>query len=187
MKVLRASRERDGRFPSRIPHIGHTCSSRPLPTIPPAALTLKEHENVKHKLAWLTAAFAAGAFGIAIALASSGTEDRPPVAAPQDQPAPPGHTAVGPQRTVYVAAAAGSSTSTQDELKAVRVAGSIPAGPTEATVVTDTDCAPDAAGVSHCLNELRLPGGRRLTVRHAHKMSEVACLTPGERVTVAPA
>jgi len=69
-------------------------------------------------------------------------------------------------------------------MKATRVRGSVPRTATIATVRTDEDCAPDAAGVSHCLNRLELPGGRKLVVRHLHRMADVPCMTPGERVRV---
>ncbi|MGZ4137590.1 MAG: hypothetical protein ACXVPX_08475 [Actinomycetota bacterium] len=61
-----------------------------------------------------------------------------------------------------------------------------PAGPMMATVLSDANCAPDADGVSHCLNRLRLDSGSELTVRHNHRMIEVPCLSPGERVLVEP-
>lgn len=67
---------------------------------------------------------------------------------------------------------------------AYRVAGSLPAGAAGATVLRDENCQPDRFGVSHCLNALRLAGGRTLTVRHDHKMSNDPCLAPGERVRV---
>jgi hypothetical protein len=51
-------------------------------------------------------------------------------------------------------------------------------------VLTDEQCQPDAAGVSHCLNTIRLTSGQTIAVRHPHRMSEVPCLAPGERVTV---
>jgi hypothetical protein len=60
--------------------------------------------------------------------------------------------------------------------------GTMPRRPTTATVLTDTDCAPDQNGVSHCSNILRLVSGRRITVRHDHKMMNDPCLSPGERV-----
>ena len=62
--------------------------------------------------------------------------------------------------------------------------GKMPRRPTTATVLTDTDCAADRNGVSHCSNILRLASGRRITVRHDHKMMNDPCLTPGERVRV---
>jgi hypothetical protein len=55
-------------------------------------------------------------------------------------------------------------------------------GATITTVLTDENCQPDAAGVSHCINRLHAPGGVRIVVRHNHRMHEVRCLVPGERV-----
>ena len=62
--------------------------------------------------------------------------------------------------------------------------GRMPARTTMATVLTDTDCAADRNGISHCSNILRLVSGRRITVRHDHTMMNDPCLTPGERVHV---
>jgi hypothetical protein len=61
--------------------------------------------------------------------------------------------------------------------------GQIPAGATGAIVRSDANCQPDQDGVSHCLNELDF-GADTVVVRHHHKMSEVPCLTPGEKVNV---
>lgn len=72
-------------------------------------------------------------------------------------------------------------------LHALRFSGPVPSRPSAATVVTDEDCSPDGEGVSHCLNQIRLVGGQTLTVRHPHRMMEVPCLSPGERVIVRPA
>ena len=69
-------------------------------------------------------------------------------------------------------------------MRAQRLSGPLPARPVMGTVVSDANCEPDAAGVSHCRNVVRMPGGRRLTVRHPHRMMEVPCMTPGERVRV---
>ena len=63
------------------------------------------------------------------------------------------------------------------------VRGQYPDGASQATVRTDENCAPDAQGVSHCLNELDL-GGATIVVQHHHKMSLTPCLTPGETVKV---
>jgi hypothetical protein len=65
--------------------------------------------------------------------------------------------------------------------------GSVPGGPVAATVLSDENCEPDAQGVSHCVNRLRLAGGGTLVVRHPHRMMEVPCLEPGEHVMVRPA
>jgi len=62
--------------------------------------------------------------------------------------------------------------------------GQMPPKATTATVVTDTDCAADRNGISHCSNILRLASGRRITVRHDHSMMNDPCLSPGERVRV---
>ena len=62
--------------------------------------------------------------------------------------------------------------------------GKSPAKATTATVVSDTDCAADRNGISHCANILRLASGRRITVRHDHSMMNDPCLSPGERVHV---
>jgi hypothetical protein len=61
------------------------------------------------------------------------------------------------------------------------VRGQYPDGATQATVRTDENCAADADGVSHCLNELDL-GGTTIVIQHHHKMSLTPCLTPGETV-----
>jgi len=62
--------------------------------------------------------------------------------------------------------------------------GRTPARATIATVVTDTNCAADRNGISHCANILQLASGRRITVRHDHSMMNDACLSPGERVRI---
>jgi hypothetical protein len=67
---------------------------------------------------------------------------------------------------------------------AYRLEGVTPVAPTVAEVLTDVNCEPDRFGISHCVNELALPGGRRLTVRHDHDMHEFPCLTPGDRIRV---
>ena len=64
-------------------------------------------------------------------------------------------------------------------------AGQIPEGATMAKVLTDTNCEPDADGVSHCLNDLQI-GNIIVTVQHHHQMHSVPCLSPGETVTLMP-
>lgn len=63
--------------------------------------------------------------------------------------------------------------------------GQIPKGATTAEVLTDTNCEPDADGVSHCLNDLQI-GNVIVTVQHHHQMHSVPCLSPGETVTLMP-
>jgi len=65
--------------------------------------------------------------------------------------------------------------------------GAMPREPMMAEVLTDTDCAPDEQMVSRCRNEMQLPGGRRIVLRHPHDMSSVPCLAPGEQVRLVPA
>jgi hypothetical protein len=55
-----------------------------------------------------------------------------------------------------------------------------------ARVLTDTRCNPDAMGVSHCLNRMQLADGTQITVVHDHRMMDMPCLSPGERVTLTP-
>ncbi len=111
--------------------------------------------------------------------------------------------ATSPLRTVYIAKSARSlrQTSfvrTRDCLRRPRscvngarglelvylTRGKMPAKATAAIVLTDTDCAADRNGISHCSNVLRLAPGRRITVRHDHSMMNDPCLSPGERVQV---
>lgn len=50
--------------------------------------------------------------------------------------------------------------------------------------MTDTNCAADRNGISHCSNILRLTSGRTITVRHDHSMMNDPCLSPGEHVLI---
>ena len=52
------------------------------------------------------------------------------------------------------------------------------------TVMTDTDCDPDAQGLSHCHNIIDLGGGLRIEVENTHNMPVHPCLSPGQRLTV---
>lgn len=61
------------------------------------------------------------------------------------------------------------------------VEGTLPTDALYARVLTDEDCAPDAVGVSHCLNRLSV-AGTEVAVRHHHRMQDVPCLSPGELV-----
>ena len=72
-------------------------------------------------------------------------------------------------------------------IRAGLLEGRMPSAPTTAVVLTDEDCAPDFAGISHCRNELRLADGTRISVRHHHDMQRYSCLSPGEKVRVVPA
>lgn len=56
-----------------------------------------------------------------------------------------------------------------------------------ATVLTDEDCTPDDAGISHCRNSLRGDNGAEIVVRHPHDMMKIPCLEPGELVLLVAA
>jgi len=117
------------------------------------------------------------ALGLAVAVSALSGRDEPQTA---PSPAP---TAASSRRLIVSKTDDGVST-TPRSLRATLVSGSLPAQPVTATVLTDENCTPDAAGISHCLNSLRMPDGSLAQVRHHHPMSTVACLTPGEHVTV---
>ena len=53
-------------------------------------------------------------------------------------------------------------------------------------VLTDSDCTPDAQGLSHCHNFIELENGDKIQIQNNHQMSVHRCLQPGERVEVAP-
>ncbi|MGB7588330.1 MAG: hypothetical protein WBM00_06440 [Solirubrobacterales bacterium] len=154
---------------------------------------------MKSKLAKIVFAVAAAAAlavaAIVIALGASGGGGSASPAAlgggEAASPSPPGaHLSEQPDemRTVLVSRGREPSPSPPGPmLHAVRLKGSIPSRQVAGTVLTDEDCSPDAEGVSHCINRLRLAGGRVLVVRHPHRMMDVPCLSPGEHVMVRPA
>ncbi len=99
-----------------------------------------------------------------------------------------GGAATGKTRTVLVSSGREPAPSSPGPvLHVLDLKGPVPSGPVAATVLSDENCEPDADGVSHCITRLRLADGATLTVRHPHRMMEVSCLEPGERVTVRPA
>lgn len=62
--------------------------------------------------------------------------------------------------------------------------GIMPKQKTMAVVKTDTNCDPDAYGISHCSNILELSDGSLIEVQHDHNMQLYPCLDPGDSVTV---
>jgi hypothetical protein len=73
----------------------------------------------------------------------------------------------------------------QDPVYVQLIDGAIPAGVTRLTVLTDENCAPDADGVSHCINRVQFDTGQgtaQAVLQHHHRMSEESCLAPGEVV-----
>lgn len=99
--------------------------------------------------------------------------------------ADPHGTALPAQRQVQLSLVM-PSPSSFDGLHAKLVSGTMPTAATQPTVLSDEECQPDARGVSHCLNRLRLRDGSEIQVRHPHVMTKVACLAPGEHVRLAP-
>ncbi len=63
------------------------------------------------------------------------------------------------------------------------VSGTAPRALVEGSVLSDSDCTPDAQGVSHCRNLIDYAGAR-VEVRHHHKMTEEPCLSPTEAVNL---
>ena len=60
-----------------------------------------------------------------------------------------------------------------------------PRGPRfTATVTSDTDCDPDAQGLSHCHNGLKLADGTQITVIDSHNMNRFRCLGEGDQLTL---
>jgi hypothetical protein len=90
-------------------------------------------------------------------------------------------------RTVTISATMPRPSAHERRLSAMLEQGAMPRSPTMAEVMTDTDCTPDSQMISHCRNEVRLPGGGTMVLRHPHDMRKVPCLAPGERVLLVPA
>ena len=53
-----------------------------------------------------------------------------------------------------------------------------------AQVLTDSNCAPDAANLNHCHNIIEFSNGDRIEVINNHRMARHRCLRPGETVRV---
>ncbi len=52
-------------------------------------------------------------------------------------------------------------------------------------VASDSNCEPDALGISHCHNVIDFGNGRSIEVVHNHQMSRNPCLAPGQKISVA--
>jgi hypothetical protein len=129
---------------------------------------------------------------VVLAITFAATRPRAAMSMPPPAPAAVPHfvdvKAPGAPRTVVIGGLSDSLPGTSnaaDYLMTNLRAGQIPAGATTATVLSDSNCTPDADGVSHCLNDLDI-GGVVVTVQHHHKMADVPCLSPGETVTLMP-
>jgi len=130
-------------------------------------------------------ALLAPSVALAVALSAGGGE--PTRTVPRQ--AATGHSKPAAVRTlvVYRGRKEPAASASSELMRALRLSGSPPHEPIVARVLSDEDCAPDGAGISHCRNEIRLTDGHVLTVRHPHDMTQVACMTPGERVRVVSA
>ena len=62
--------------------------------------------------------------------------------------------------------------------------GKMPRVRTLGVVLTDTECAADAEGLSHCDDQIELSNGARITIRDNHNMMVNPCLSPGDSVSV---
>ena len=132
----------------------------------------------------------AGLAAVAIALTVAGGPSRSAASAPPPEPARAPHfvdvAAPGAPRVLVIAPASETLPGTSNPaglLMANLRAGHLPASAISATVLTDSNCEPDADGISHCLNDLNV-GGAAVTVQHHHNMTQVPCLSPGETVTL---
>jgi hypothetical protein len=133
---------------------------------------------------------AVGLAAFAMAIVAGGDDDGQPAtsmppAEAQELGADAAHQPPAYTRTLAVHAGKESAPSADPaRMRGTLLDGKLPDGVVEATVLTDEDCEPDAKGVSHCRNQLRLPSGKTVTVRHPHRMHDVPCMVPGERVRV---
>jgi hypothetical protein len=100
--------------------------------------------------------------------------------------ADPAHTPPAAARTLLVSMQRAPASQPGMLLHGRLVGGRLPVAATTGEVLSDEDCTPDAAGISHCRNAIRLADGHTIVVRHPHDMRRVPCLTPGEHVRVRP-
>jgi hypothetical protein len=136
-------------------------------------------EPRRPRLFAVLAALAVSAIAAVVALDRS--REAPPAPAAAHEVAIPADA-----RTVMVSRTMPMPSAHERRLSAMVEEGELPARPMAADVLTDSDCTPDAEGVSRCRNVVLLEDGRRLVLRHPHDMRTVPCLAPGERVRLVP-
>ena len=119
---------------------------------------------------------------LVVALAGCGGGSPSSTSTASSSPTGEGTTAAQARRTVLVYDHEPKPSPSPVHLNAGLEKGTLPGKPVVGTVLTDEDCAPDARGISHCRNVVRLPGGSKIVLRHPHAMMEVPCLEPGEKV-----
>lgn len=115
---------------------------------------------------------------LVVVLASCGSKGKSASTALTSAQAP----SAGKLRTVRVFAHEPAPSPSATDLRARLEKGTLPAGTVKATVLTDENCEPDAQGISHCRNRVRLASGQTVSLRHPHDMNQVPCLAPGEKV-----
>lgn len=64
------------------------------------------------------------------------------------------------------------------------IEGRLPAETTTGTILSDTQCEPDAQMINHCHNQIRLANGETITVIDNHSMMVNPCLAPGATMTI---
>jgi hypothetical protein len=71
-------------------------------------------------------------------------------------------------------------------LKVTNGAGAAPAvgASSSGVVLSDTNCEPDAEGMNHCRNGIRLANGKTIYVINNHRMARYRCLQPEETVSL---
>ena len=68
----------------------------------------------------------------------------------------------------------------------VKIIGGHLVAPTQGVVLTDTHCNPDAKGLSHCHNVIRLKNHQTIKVIDTHNIMHYGCLRIDEPVSVTP-
>jgi hypothetical protein len=119
---------------------------------------------------------------LAVALDRGDAAETAAAPAPAESLRDPAHEVPAEIRTVLVSLEQPAPSPPGQVVHAQLESGAMPATPVQATVLTDEECAPDAAGISHCKNVVLLEDGTEVVLRHPHDMSVVPCLTPGEPV-----
>jgi hypothetical protein len=149
-------------------------------------MTASHHTSYKIRLATLCAGII-----LVVALAGCGgsSSGSSPTSAKTPSTATPGaaKSAAAKLRTVRVYASEPAPSPSATDLRARVEKGTLPSGTVKATVLSDENCEPDAQGISHCRNRVRLASGQTLTLRHPHDMNKVPCLAPGEKILLSRA
>jgi len=117
----------------------------------------------------------AGALALAVALSTSA------ITAFADQP-----TADEPGIPAGANFASWTDNGQDGQIVLQRFTGDMPiAGAVVAEAVkNDTNCAPDALGLSHCHNVIALVDGGAIEAIHVHAMGRHPCLFPGQRLSI---